>query len=92
MNYLLSFHEYELASETLDKILNIDPDADLEKILVGIAPEEPEDREFLLDALRKSQERDNPSVLVLIAGLEAQHGQLGASTDYGKSCTKNVLK
>ena len=72
----LKAHEYELASETLDKILNIDPDADLEKILVGIAPEEPEDREFLLDALRKSKERDNPSVLVLIAGLEAQHGQL----------------
>ncbi len=72
----LKAHEYELASETLDKILNIDPDADLEKILVGIAPEEPEDREFLLDALRKSKEKDNPSVLVLIAGLEAQNGQL----------------
>ncbi|WP_407303931.1 hypothetical protein [Acinetobacter sp.] len=72
----LKSHEYELASETLDKILNIDPDADLEKILVGIVPEAPEDREVLLDALSKSKERDNPSVLVLISGLEAQNGQL----------------
>lgn len=72
----LKSHEYELAAETLDKILNIDPDADLEKILVGIAPEQPEDREVLIEALRKSKEQDNPSVLVLIAGLEAQNGQL----------------
>lgn len=72
----LKSHEYELAADTLDKILNIDPDADLEKILVGIAPEQPEDREILIEALRKSKERDNPSVLVLIAGLEAQNGQL----------------
>lgn len=72
----LKAHEYELASETLDKILNIDHDADLEKILVGIAPEEPADREYLLNALRSSKERNNPSVLLLIAGLEAQNGQL----------------
>src|SRR5690606_5893019 len=72
----LKSHEYELASETLDKILNIDLDADLEKILVGIVPEQPEDREILLDALSNSKERDNPSVLVLISGLEAQNGQL----------------
>ena len=72
----LKAHEYELAAETLDKILNIDPNADLEKILAGIAPEDPADRDFLIDALRKSKERDNPSVLVLIAGLEAQNGQL----------------
>ncbi|MCG2607676.1 hypothetical protein LZZ98_03785 [Acinetobacter sp. SM34] len=72
----LKSHEYELAADTLDKILNIDPDADLEKILVGIAPEQPEDREVLIEALRKSKERENPSVLVLIAGLEAQNGQL----------------
>ncbi|OAL81296.1 hypothetical protein AY606_00645 [Acinetobacter sp. SFB] len=72
----LKSHEYELASETLDKILNIDPNADLEKILVGIVPEEAEDREVLLEALSKSKERDNPSVLVLISGLEAQNGQL----------------
>jgi Flp pilus assembly protein TadD len=71
----LKAHEYELASETLDKILNIDPDADLEKILVGIAPEEAEDRDFLLQALGSSQEKDNPSILLMIANLEAQNGQ-----------------
>ena len=72
----LKSHEYELASETLDKILKIDADADLDQILAGIAPEEPEDRDFLVQALRSSKESENPSILVLIAGLEAQNGQL----------------
>lgn len=72
----LKAHEYELAADTLNKILNIDPNADLEQILAGIAPELPEDREILLNALRSSKEKNNPSILVLIAGLEAQNGQL----------------
>ena len=71
----LKAHEYELAAETLDKILNIDANADLEQILAGIAPEEPEDQEVLIQALRSSKERNNPSILALIAGLEAQNGQ-----------------
>ncbi|WP_151768976.1 tetratricopeptide repeat protein, partial [Acinetobacter colistiniresistens] len=70
----LKTHEYELAAKTLDKILNIDPTADLEEILVGIAPEQAQDREILLNALRASEERNNPSILALIAGLEAQDG------------------
>ncbi len=72
----LKVHEYELAAETLNKILNIDANADLEQILAGIAPEAPEDREVLLNALRSSPEKNNPSILILIAGLEAQNGQL----------------
>jgi hypothetical protein len=32
----LKAHEYELAAETLDKILNIDANADLEQILAGL--------------------------------------------------------
>ncbi len=71
----LKAHEYELASETLDKILKIDPDADLEKILAGITPEQADDRDFLLAALHASKQRNNPSVLLLIAGIEAQNGQ-----------------
>lgn len=70
----LKTHEYELAAKTLDKILNIDPTADLEQILAGIAPEQAQDREILLNALRTSKERENPSILALIAGLEAQDG------------------
>ncbi|MCO8101957.1 tetratricopeptide repeat protein [Acinetobacter indicus] len=72
----LKAHEYDLAAETLDKILAIDATADLEQILAGIAPESPEDREFLIQALRTSKEKDNPSILILIAGLKAQNGQL----------------
>ena len=70
----LKTHEYELAAKTLDKILNIDPTADLEQILAGIAPEQAQDREILLNALRMSNEKNNPSILALIAGLEAQDG------------------
>ncbi|WP_213033217.1 tetratricopeptide repeat protein [Acinetobacter sp. ANC 4558] len=72
----LKAHEYELAAETLDKILNFDPNADLEKILAGISPETAEDRSYLINALRTSKEQNNPSILVLVAGLEAQNNQL----------------
>ncbi|MBF4521371.1 MAG: tetratricopeptide repeat protein [Gammaproteobacteria bacterium] len=75
----LKAHEYDLAAETLDKILNIDATADLEQILAGIAPESAEDREFLIQALRTSKAKDNPSILVLIAGLKAQNGQYQAA-------------
>lgn len=72
----LKAHEYELAAHTIDKILNIDSNADLEEILQGISPESAEDRDYLIDALLSSKESNNPSILVLIAGLEAQTGQL----------------
>ncbi|MEK7738563.1 MAG: hypothetical protein AAB326_00815, partial [Pseudomonadota bacterium] len=72
----LKSHEYELAAETLDSILNIDPNADLEKILEGIAPESEVDRQNLLSTLRASKEKNNPSVLILIAGLEAQNDEI----------------
>ena len=77
----LKAHEYDSAAETLDKILNIDPNADLEQILAGISPESADDRDFLIRALRASKEGRNPSILVLIAGLEAQNGQLHEALD-----------
>lgn len=77
----LRAHEYHLAASTLNQILNIDPTADLEQILVGIAPESEQDRLILLHALRSSNENYNPSILVLIAGLEAQNGQLEQALD-----------
>ncbi|MEQ1246495.1 tetratricopeptide repeat protein [Acinetobacter soli] len=72
----LRAHEYKLAANTLDKILTIDPNADLEQILAGIAPESKEDRENLLATLKTSKEKENPSILVMIAGFEAQNGHL----------------
>ena len=72
----LKSHEYELAAQTLDSILNIDPNADLEKILEGIAPESETDRENLLNTLNASKEKNNPSVWILIAGLEAQNDNI----------------
>lgn len=72
----LKSHEYELAAEVLDNILNLDPDSDLEQILEGISPESVEDRQNLLSTLQNSQEKDNPSILVLIASLEAQNNEV----------------
>lgn len=71
----LKSHNYELAANTLDQLLSIDPDADLEQIIAGIAPDSAEDRENLLRTLRSSQKKNNPSILILIAGLEAQNQQ-----------------
>lgn len=71
----LKSHEYELAAATLDSILTLDANADLEQILAGISPESPQDRNSLLDALRASKEKNNPSILILIAGLEAQNNE-----------------
>ncbi|RKG32844.1 tetratricopeptide repeat protein [Acinetobacter tianfuensis] len=85
----LKTHEYDLAAETLDKILNIDPNADFEQILAGISPESPEDRDFLISTLRASKESQNPSILVLIAGLEAQNNQLNSALEtIGKALKK----
>lgn len=72
----LKSHEYELAADVLDNILNLDPDSELEQILEGISPESVEDRQNLLNTLRNGKERENPSILVLIASLEAQNNEL----------------
>ena len=72
----LKSHEYELAAQTLDSILNLDSNADLENILAGISPETAQDRDSLLKTLNASKAKDNPSILILIAGLQAQSNQL----------------
>ncbi|MBF7684338.1 tetratricopeptide repeat protein [Acinetobacter sp. B10A] len=69
----LKAHKYELTASTLDKILSIDSDADLAEILAGISPDTAADRNALLETLRKSRTRHNPSIIVLIASLEAQN-------------------
>ena len=72
----LKTHKYELTASTLDKILNIDPDSDLAEIVTGIAPDSAEDRMALLKTLRSSRANGNPSILVMIASLEAQDNQM----------------
>ncbi|TCM69819.1 Flp pilus assembly protein TadD [Acinetobacter calcoaceticus] len=75
----LKSHAYELAAETLDSILTLDANADLEQILAGISPESAQDRDSLLNTLRASKKKDNPSILILIAGLEAQNNDFEAA-------------
>lgn len=71
----LKSHKYQLAAEILDTILKLDPNSDLESILEGISPESPADRSILLDTLRNSKENKNPSILALIASLQAQNNE-----------------
>ncbi|MEC7118297.1 MAG: hypothetical protein VXW65_00105 [Pseudomonadota bacterium] len=72
----LRAHEYPLAGQTLDRILSYDPDAALDRILEGIYPESPEDRNELLAALQQLDSRNNPSLLVMSAGLLSDNDQL----------------
>lgn len=74
----LRANQYGLAAQTLDRILEIDPNANLEKILEGIYPESSDSRQELLRALNQIN-KNNPSLLVMIAGLEAQAGQFDAA-------------
>lgn len=71
----LRLHDYPLAAQTLDRILSHDPDAALDRILEGIYPESAEDRNALLTALQQLDSRNNPSLLVMSAGLLFDNNQ-----------------
>lgn len=66
--------QYDLTAQTLDRIIAIDPNADVGGILEGIFPESNQDRLAMLQALNKIKKKNNPSLLVMLAGLEAQSG------------------
>ncbi len=72
----LKTHDYSLAAQVLDKILSEDPDVALDQVLAGIYPENEKDRQQLLAALIHLDMHNNPSLLVLIAGLQTQNGNL----------------
>jgi len=71
----LKAHDYQLATQTLDKILRYDPNAALDRIVIGISPDDPKDRSALLAALQSLKDYNNPSLSVLKAGLLVQAGQ-----------------
>ena len=71
----LKAHEYELAGEKLNQILQYDPDADLSQILLGIYPTETRDQAELLSTLNRLDIKNNPSLLVMKAGLLLQFQQ-----------------
>lgn len=71
----LKAHEYELAGEKLNQILQYDPDADLSQILIGIYPTETRDQAELLATLNRLDIKNNPSLLVMKAGLLLQFQQ-----------------
>lgn len=65
----LKAHDYELAGETLNRILSYDPRADLSEILIGIYPDNDSDQRALLAALQPIDSQENTSISVLKAGL-----------------------
>lgn len=77
----LRLHDYPLAAKTLDRILSYDPDAALDRILEGIYPESATDRNALLAALQQLDSRNNPSLLVMSAGLLSDNNQLAEALE-----------
>lgn len=71
----LKASDYELASDVLTEILEYDPQADLSEILQGIYPTNSGDQRLLLETLLSLPKHNNPSILVLQAGLMSQLGQ-----------------
>lgn len=71
----LRAHDYELAGETLNRILGYDPRADLSEILIGIYPNSDEDKRELLAALQPIDSEQNASLSVLKAGLLYQFNE-----------------
>ncbi len=71
----LRAHDYLLAGETLNRILLYDPRADLSEILIGIYPNNDEDKRELLAALQPLDSEQNASLSVLKAGLLYQFNE-----------------
>ena len=71
----LRAHDYLLAGETLNRILRYDPRADLSEILIGIYPNNDDDKRELLAALQPLDSEQNASLSVLKAGLLYQFNE-----------------
>ncbi|WP_227526107.1 tetratricopeptide repeat protein [Psychrobacter sp. FDAARGOS_221] len=71
----LKANNYDLAGDVLGQILDYDPQADLSEILIGIYPTTDQDQRLLLETLLSLPKHDNPSLLVMQAGLMSQLGQ-----------------
>ena len=71
----LKAHDYELSGKVLTEILDYDTQADLSEILIGIYPTNQKDQRSLLETLLSLPKHDNPSLLVMQAGLMSQLGQ-----------------
>jgi len=71
----LRAHDYDLAGETLNRILSYDPRADLSEILIGIYPNSDDDKRELLAALQPIASEQNASLSVLKAGLLYQFNE-----------------
>lgn len=72
---------YPLAAESLNIILQRDPQADLNDVLRDILPSSQSARERLLSALQPIDHRNNFALILLEAGLMAQTGRTADAID-----------
>lgn len=72
----LRTHRYNKFVSVVERILQIDKDAQIDQIVKGIVPEDANDRQILLDSLYTIKNKNNPSLLILIATLQTQNDQL----------------
>lgn len=71
----LKTQRYARFAQVLENILQIDENANLSQILTGILPENQEGRLELLHNLKQIKYQNNPSLLALIATIEAHEQQ-----------------
>lgn len=71
----LKANDYALAGETLSRILDYDPRADLSQILTGIYPKDSRNQRELLTILQQLNSEQNPALSVLQAGLLLQFNE-----------------
>ncbi len=71
----LKSQNYTMAGKKLNQILEYDQNADLSQILMGIYPDNRQDQQQLLNVLQSMDVKDNPSLLVLFAGLLLQFNE-----------------
>nr|WP_241878628.1 hypothetical protein [Psychrobacter sp. PraFG1]UNK05165.1 hypothetical protein MN210_14480 [Psychrobacter sp. PraFG1] len=71
----LKASDYELTGKVLSEILSYDSQADLSEILIGIYPNNEADQRRLLETLLRLPKHNNPSLLVMQAGLMSHLGQ-----------------
>ncbi len=70
----LQAHDYQLAQDNLSHILKYDPDADFNKILQDIYPQNDEEQKQLLFTLQQLHSEDNPTLSIIEAGLLLKFG------------------
>lgn len=88
-HYQIAYHalkqqHYEEAIQAIDRLLDLDPEAELEALFISAYPANPEDREKLLNALSALEKSrpDNPHLLFAHALMISENGDAFSALEY----------